>query len=385
MKCILGIMVMVVLITGCVKKTDTNTTKGVANEMKIIANKEVGVLEYKVEGSELPTNPNTGLIFEEEKLEEIYLAGGCFWGLEAYMARIYGVYDVTSGYANGKTDNPTYEEVSLKNTGHAETVHVRYDPERVELKTLLNYYFKVVDPTSVNRQGNDRGSQYRSGIYYKDENQLDIINSVIANQQENYKNPIVVEVEPIKGYFLAEEYHQDYLEKNPQGYCHIDLSEVKDLSIAIDPQDYPKPSDEELKEKLTPEQYAVTQENNTEPAFKNAYWDNKAVGIYIDITSGEPLFSSSDKFDSGCGWPSFTKPIDAAVVNYLEDSSYNMTRVEVRSRSADIHLGHVFEDGPAEDGGLRFCINSASIEFIPLAEMEKKGYGYLMERVLIEE
>lgn len=323
----------------------------------------------------LPANPNEGLSFDQAKLKEIYLAGGCFWGLEAYMTRVFGVYDVTSGYANGNTENPSYEDLLYNNTGHAETVRVLYDPDRTSLKTLLTYYFKVIDPTSVNRQGNDIGTQYRTGVYYTDPAELPVIESVVAEEQKKYNKPIVVEVQPKEQYFLAEEYHQDYLEKNPDGYCHIDLNQVK--IPVIDPAKYPKPSDEELKRKLTEEQYKVTQLNKTESAFSNEFWDNHDKGLYIDVATGEPLFTSTDKYDSGCGWPSFTKPISPEVITTAEDTSYNMIRTEVRSRSGNSHLGHVFKDGPKEAGGLRYCINSASIDFVPLDEMDAQGYGYL--------
>lgn len=324
----------------------------------------------------LPTNPNIDLTFQTDQLREIYLAGGCFWGLEAYMARVYGVYNVTSGYANGPFLGATYEDLTQRNSGHAETVHVLYDPNRVELDTLLTYYFKVIDPTSLNKQGNDRGVQYRTGIYYTDENDLPAINASIEAQQAKYTKKIVVEVLPLSGYDIAEDYHQDYLEKNPKGYCHIDLDLVKE--IAIDPMDYPKPSQAELKEKLTDIQYRVTQLNDTERAFSNTYWDEFSPGIYVDVATGEPLFSSVDKFESGCGWPSFTKPIIPEVVIEHTDKSFNMVRVEVRSRSGDSHLGHVFEDGPKDKGGLRYCINSASIRFVPKEDMEQEGYGYLL-------
>lgn len=324
----------------------------------------------------LPTNPNIDLTFQKDQLSEIYLAGGCFWGLEAYMSRVYGVYDVTSGYANGPFLGATYEDLIQRNSGHAETVHVQYDPNRVNLDTLLTYYFKVIDPTSLNKQGNDRGVQYRTGIYYTDEKELPVIHAAIEAQQTKYTKKIVVEVLPLKGYDIAEDYHQDYLEKNPNGYCHIDLEVVKE--IVINPMDYPKPSDAELKGKLTDIQYRVTQLNETERAFSNTYWDEFSQGLYVDVATGEPLFSSVDKFESGCGWPSFSKPIIPEVVNEHTDKSFNMIRVEVRSRSGDSHLGHVFEDGPKDLGGLRYCINSASIRFIPKEDMEKEGYGHLL-------
>ena len=281
-----------------------------------------------------------------QNIREIYLAGGCFWGMEAYMERIHGVKDAISGYANGNTEKTSYQMIGV--TDHAETVKVTYDTNQISLDKLLQYYFKVIDPTSVNKQGNDRGRQYRTGIYYQD-------------------------------YIVAEEYHQDYLKKNPNGYCHIDITKADEP--VIDEKDYPKPSDAELKAKLTPLQYSVTQNKHTERSFSNEYWDNFQPGIYVDVTTGEPVFSSNDKFESGCGWPSFTKPIIKDVVHYETDNSFNMQRTEVLSRAGNAHLGHVFDDGPKDKGGLRYCINSASIKFIPLAEMEKAGYGYLIQSI----
>ena len=304
----------------------------------------------------------------------IYLAGGCFWGLEAYMERIQGVINVVSGYANGKGDTTNYQ--LLHATDHAETVKVTYDPNKISLDKLLQYYFRVIDPTSINKQGNDRGRQYRTGIYYQNEQDKAVIEAALKTLQSKYQEPIQIEVEPLKNYVEAEEYHQDYLKKNPNGYCHIDIKKADEP--LIDDKKYPKPSDAELKQKLTALQYDVTQGKHTERSFSNEYWDNFAPGIYVDITTGEPLFSSKDKFESGCGWPSFTKPIAAEVAEYQKDNSFNMTRIEVLSRSGHAHLGHVFDDGPRDKGGLRYCINSASIKFIPLDEMEKQGYGDLI-------
>lgn len=317
--------------------------------------------------------------YSKDDLKKIYLAGGCFWGIEEYMQRIYGVYDAVSGYANGKVNNPTYKTVSSGKSGYAETVEVTYDSKKIKLEDLLNHYFKIIDPTSLNKQGNDRGSQYRTGIYYVDDSDKEVIDKVMNFHAKKYSEKIVVENMKLKNFTVAEDYHQDYLRKNPNGYCHIDLSKAGE--VVIDPAKYPKPSDDDLKRKLTDIQYRVTQKNETESSFSNEYWDNKEKGIYVDVATGEPLFSSSDKFDSGCGWPSFSKPIAKDVVTYREDKSYNMNRTEVRSRSGDSHLGHVFNDGPKELGGLRFCINSASIKFIPLKDMEDRGYGYLKHLV----
>ena len=310
-----------------------------------------------------------------KNIKKIYLAGGCFWGVEAYMKRIDGVIDANSGYANGITENPTYEDVIYNGTGHAETVEVIYNSEKISLETLLKYYFRIIDPTSLNKQGNDKGTQYRTGIYYTDLEDKEIIEKEITLLQKNYPKKIMVEVTPLIRFDLAEDYHQDYLKKNPNGYCHIDLSKAD--NIIIDENKYTKLSDNELKSKLTEKQYKVTQLGDTERAFNNEYWDFFESGIYVDVTTGEPLFSSKDKFNSQCGWPSFSKPIAPEVVNYHRDSSFNMERVEVVSRVGKAHLGHVFDDGPREFGGLRYCINSAAIEFIPLKNMEEKGYGYL--------
>lgn len=305
---------------------------------------------------------------------EIYLAGGCFWGMEAYFERIDGILNAESGYANGNTANPSYEDV-IRGSGHAETVKLTYDANQVSLPVILAYYFRVIDPTSLNKQGNDRGIQYRTGIYYTSEDQKPIIEEAIRKEQEKWRRPIVVEVQPLKNYYAAEEYHQDYLQKNPNGYCHIDIKLADDA--IIDPTKYTKPSQENLKSSLSAQEYAVTQEAATERPFSNQYWDFFEPGIYVDIVSGEPLFSSIDKYQSNCGWPSFVKPIAPEVIQYYRDTSYGMIRTEVRSRVANAHLGHVFEDGPRDRGGLRYCINSAALRFIPLDEMDAAGYGYL--------
>lgn len=313
-------------------------------------------------------------INKNKNIKEIYLAGGCFWGLEEYFSRIEGIEDATVGYANGNTENTSYR--LLKNTMHAETVHLKYDANIISLREVLLRYFRVIDPTSVNKQGNDVGAQYRTGIYYSNDKDKNVIKEVIEQKEKELNQKVVVEVEPLRQYVLAEEYHQDYLKKNPGGYCHIDVEEA-DVPL-IDPGKYKKPADKELRIKLTPEEYSVTQENKTESAFSNRYWDKFDSGIYVDIVTGEPLFSSRDKYESGCGWPSFSKPISNDVLTYHDDNSFNMKRIEVRSRVGDSHLGHVFDDGPKEKGGLRFCINSLSIKFIPKSQMDEKGYGYLL-------
>lgn len=329
--------------------------------------------------SGLPDNPNADVDYSNVALKTLYLAGGCFWGLEAYLERIYGVADAVSGYANGSTENPSYEDLIYRHTGHAETVKVVYDPERVSMSTLLRYYLRVVDPTSVNRQGNDVGEQYRTGIYYLEPEEREVIEGILAEEAKQHDAPIAIEVTRLVHFYEAEAYHQDYLEKNPGGYCHIDLYAVE--APMVDSSKYPKPSLEALKTQLTPEQFRVTQNNATERPHANAYWDTFEKGIYVDITTGEPLFASADKFESGCGWPSFSKPISRDVIVYTSDTSLGMRRTEVRSRSGDAHLGHVFDDGPKASGGLRYCINSASLRFVPLEDMETEGYGDFIQYV----
>jgi len=312
-------------------------------------------------------------------MNTIYLAGGCFWGVEGYFKRIEGVKGTTCGYANGRAENPSYEDVCRHDTGHAETVKVDFDDEVISLEDLLIYYFRIIDPVSVNKQGNDVGTQYRTGIYYTDENQLPVIKAAIEREQRKYNEKIAVEVLPIENFYSAEEYHQDYLDKNPNGYCHINLS-LADGPI-VRSEKYKRKNDDELKESLTPLQYDVTVNAATERPFDNEFNSNFERGIYVDITSGEPLFFSTDKFESGCGWPSFSKPIQKDLVKYSEDLSLGRRRIEVRSNVADAHLGHVFDDGPSELGGLRYCINSAALRFIPLDKMDEEGYGYLKKYV----
>lgn len=280
-------------------------------------------------------------VAEPENLRDIYLAGGCFWGVEEYFSRIDGVVDAVSGYANGQTESASYELIGK--TGHAETVRVSYDSSKISLRELLLHYFRIIDPTAVNQQGNDRGIQYRTGVYYQDPEDLATIDSVFEEQAQKLGKKLAVEKLPLNHFTEAEAYHQDYLQKHPDGYCHINLKEA--AYPVIDAALYPKPSDAEIRQRLTKEEYAVTQENETERAFSNRYWNNDKEGLYVDIVTGEPLFSSRDKYDLGCGWPSFTQAISPDVVTYKDDRSFNMVRTEVRSRSGDSHLGHVFTHG----------------------------------------
>lgn len=330
--------------------------------------------------SENNNTMNTGTSYKE-----IYFAGGCFWGTEHFFKQVGGVMSTEAGYANGNTKNPTYEEVVSKKTGFAETVKVVYNPAQLSLERLLNLFFLTIDPTNLNKQGNDVGNQYRSGIYYTNEKDSQIISKALQTLQDKYNDDIVVENKALKNFYKAENYHQDYLDKNQGGYCHINpqLFELaKNANPVEEKEQYTKPDDDLLKQTLSPMQYKVTQENATEPAFGNEYWDEFREGIYVDITTGEPLFVSTDKFESGCGWPSFSKPISEHLIEEKVDMTLGMARTEVRSKNADTHLGHVFNDGPKEKGGLRYCINSASLKFIPKEKMKEEGYEaylYLIE------
>ncbi|MDO5536352.1 MAG: peptide-methionine (R)-S-oxide reductase MsrB [Desulfovibrionaceae bacterium] len=327
-------------------------------------------------------------------VREICFAGGCFWGVEEYFSRIPGVVDAVSGYANSSRHSPTYREVCSDVTNAAEAVQIQYLPDIVGLRTLARQFFRIVDPMSVNRQGNDRGTQYRTGLYYTTEEDRVILAEVMDEQARRLGRRPVVELMPLTNFFRAEEYHQDYLQKNPGGYCHIRFDGLRHLEEDASPGDAPlpsgspgnsldadryrRPSDRELRSRLTPEQYDVVCHAGTERAFTGIYWDHFERGIYVDIATGEPLFSSSDKFESGCGWPSFSRPISGEVVTEHQDRSHGMVRTEVRSRAGGSHLGHVFNDGPEDRGGLRYCINSAALRFISCSDMEKEGYADLV-------
>lgn len=329
------------------------------------------------------------------KLKEIFLAGGCFWGVEHYFSKIPGVIQTEVGYANGHLTDTQY--TLLKETGHAEVVRICFDQYILSLPELLFHYFRIIDPSSLNKQGNDIGLQYRTGIYYRpsenfqnlkvqqfplsplEQEDFYTIEDILAYQKTLYSE-FYVEYAPLKNYVKAEEYHQAYLEKNPEGYCHL----LKNLaSLSLFPKTFSKPSDETLKANLSDLAYSVTQEAATERAFTSEYTDEQEVGLYVNIVTGEPLFSSEDKFDSGCGWPSFTKPLLTESLYYQEDYHKGYARTEVKTNKDDAHLGHVFEDGPEAEGGLRYCINGAALRFIPIQNMEKEGYGdylYLFSR-----
>lgn len=306
-----------------------------------------------------------------DEMREIYLAGGCFWGVQAYFDRVSGVKFSEVGYANGNSEKTSYYE--LKTSDHAETLHLKFDEHIVSLAEILTRFFSVIDPFSIDKQGNDVGRQYRSGIFYLDEKLGDEIRNFVAQKEKSLGKKIAVVVEPLKNFVKAEDYHQKYLEKNPSGYCHIDISKAN--APAMDESEFKLLSNEAKRANLSQIAYAVTQEKATERPFSSEFDKFNAKGIYIDIVTKKPLFSSSDKFDAGCGWPSFSKPITTDALKYELDDSHNMKRTEVSSRLGGAHLGHVFDDGPKDKGGLRYCINGVSLEFIPFDEMEARGYG----------
>ncbi len=317
-------------------------------------------------------------------------AGGCFWCVEAGFEDVPGVKAAISGYSGGKKRNPTYRQVAGGQTGHVEAVQVFYDSKVITYEGLLQAYWRIFDPTDNGGSFKDRGPQYRPVIFYHDENQLRLVQSSRDElaASKRFDKPIKVEITPFTSFYPAEEVHQDYATKNPFRYFFythgsgragfVEDAWGKDLKVDFAqykpaPDRYARPSNQEIKERLTPIQFEVTQEDGTEPPFRNEYWAEKREGLYVDIVSGEPLFSSKDKFKSGTGWPSFTKPMTGAQVVEKEDNTLFMTRVEVRSHIADSHLGHVFDDGPAPTGK-RYCINSAALRFIPAGELAENGY-----------
>lgn len=308
-------------------------------------------------------------------------AGGCFWCMVKPFDKYNGVLKVVSGYTGGHVENPTYEQVCTDTTGHIEAIQITYDEDIISYDELLEIYWRQIDPTDEGGQFNDRGHKYKTVIFYHDENQKEVaIKSKEKLQSSNIfeGKTIVTEIIPATVFYEAEDYHQEYYKKNPNHYNMYFIGSGRYL-FTKEKWDFNNYNREKLKETLTPIQFEVTQNDGTEPAFNNEYYNNKEEGIYVDIVSGEVLFSSKDKFDSGCGWPSFTKPIKQNSIMEKSDFKHNMYRIEVRSTKANSHLGHVFDDGPEETGGLRYCINSASLKFIPKEKMEEEGYGeYLM-------
>ena len=308
-------------------------------------------------------------------------AGGCFWCIEAPFEGIPGVVSVVSGYTGGKEKNPTYEQVSSGKTSHKEAVQVTYDPDVISYNELIDIFWQQFDPTDAGGSFYDRGTQYQSAIFFHDKTQKEVAESSKERLGKSgiFNKPIVTPIVKFEVFYPAEEYHQDYYKKNPQEYYAYRKGSGRDAFIAKHwpvelEKKYKKPSEGELKKRLTKLQYEVTMHEATERAFANQYNDNKAAGIYVCIVSGAPLFSSKDKYESYSGWPSFTKPLDARLIDKPVDRSLGMARVEVRSKLGNSHLGHVFNDGPAPTN-LRYCMNSAAMEFIPKSEMEAKGYG----------
>ncbi len=308
-------------------------------------------------------------------LEQATFAGGCFWCMVKPFDELPGIHSVVSGYTGGHVENPTYGQVTSGTTGHYEAVQITFDPSVFPYKKLLDLFWRQIDPTDQGGQFGDRGDSYRTAIFYHNETQKQAAehSKKELEQSGRFDKPVATAILPASPFYPAEDYHQDYYRKNPGHYNrYFQGSGRKDF---IETNWKAPKNQEDLKQRLTPVQFEVTQNNGTEKPFHNEFWNNESEGIYVDIVSGEPLFSTKDQYDAGCGWPSFTRPLQKTNVKEKADFSHFMVRTEVRSTGADSHLGHVFNDGPQEEGGLRYCINSAALRFIPVSDLEKEGYG----------